>query len=159
VRNRLKSRLAAAVLGIVLGCGGDGTGNSGGGIPVADVTGAWSVTLADSLPCPDTLPESTINFAITGTEDDVEPAGSLTFSDSWSTIGGLTGTVYGTVNLEDRSVILHFTRQDSLGYAMEVRGRLDNAMVLRGGATDPYAGHAPLLITGSCVFKVSGSRS
>lgn len=147
-----------AALGLS-GCGGDSTGNTGAGIPVSSLTGTWTFTLGDSLPCLDSLAERDVEVVVSGTEDDVRPAGSLTFVNSWSTVGGLTGTVYGTVNVRDRSVVLHLTRQDSLGYALEVRGLLDNDLVLHGLANDPYPGYQPLLVTSQCTFDVQGMRT
>ena len=141
------------------GCGGDSTGNSGGGIPVSDVTGTWSMTLGDSLPCPDSLAERDFDVVVSGTEEDVEPAGSLTFAESWSTAGGLNGTAYGTINMQSRSVVIHLTRQDTLGYAMEVRGALDDNLELHGVANDPYQGYEPLLVTAQCTFTVEGTRT
>jgi hypothetical protein len=141
------------------GCGKDSTGDAGGGIPVSDLTGTWVITLGDSLPCPDTLAERDLSVGVSGSEDEVEPAGSLTFTDTWSTVGGLTGTVYGTINVQSRSVILHLTRQDTLGYAIEIRGALDNNLELHGRATDPYQGYHPLLVTTQCTFDARGNRT
>ena len=151
--------LVALVAIALTGCGGDSTGNSAAGIPVNDVTGTWTITLGDSLPCPDTLAERDFDVVVSGTEDDLEPGGSLTFAEGWSTAGGLSGTVYGTVNVRTGSVILHLTRQDTLGYALEVRGALDNALVLRGRATDPYQGFQPLLVSSQCTFDILGTRT
>jgi hypothetical protein len=61
--------------------------------------------------------------------------------------------------VRDRSVILHLTRQDTLGYALEVRGALDNALVLHGRATDPYQGFQPLLVSAQCTFDILGTRT
>ena len=141
------------------GCGGDSTGDTGGGIPVSDVTGTWTITLGDSLPCPDSLADRDIDVVVSGTEDDVQPAGSLTFAETWSTPGGLNGTVYGTINVQSRFVVFHLTRQDSLGYALEVRGALDDNLELHGLADDPYQGYAPLLVTAQCTFDVQGTRT
>ena len=141
------------------GCGGDSTGNSGGGIPVSDVTGTWTITLGDSLPCPDSLAERDLDVVVSGTEEDVKPAGSLTFAEPWSTAGGLNGTAYGTINMQSRSVVIHLTRQDTLGYAMEVRGALDDNLELHGVANDPYQGYEPLLVTAPCTFTVEGTRT
>lgn len=151
--------LCALVCTTLLGCGGDSTGGSGTGIPVSSVTGTWTITLGDSLPCPDTLAGRDLLVTVSGTEDDLEPAGSLTFTDGWSITGGLSGTVYGTVNVQSRTVILHLTRQDSLGYALEVRGTLDNNLVLHGRATDPYQGFEPLLVSAQCTFDILGTRT
>jgi hypothetical protein len=149
-----------ALVGIALaGCGGDSTGGSGVGIPVTDVTGTWTITLGDSLPCPDSLAERVFSVVVSGTEDDLEAGGSLTFADVWSTAGGLSGTVYGTVNVRTGSVILHLTRQDTLGYGLEVQGALDNARVLRGRAVDPYPGFQPLLVSSQCTFDIMGTRT
>lgn len=144
---------------VLAGCGGDSTANTGAGIPVSSVTGTWTITLGDSLPCLDSLAERDLAVVVSGTEGDVRPAGSLTFVNSWSTVGGLTGTVYGTVNVQNRSVVLHLTRQDSLDYGLEVRGQLDNDLVLRGLANDPYPGYQPLLVTSQCTFDVQGLRT
>ena len=141
------------------GCGGDSTASSGSGIPVRDVTGTWTITLGDSLPCPDTLAERAFDVVVSGAEDDVESGGSLTFVDGWSTPGGLSGTVYGTINVQSRTVILHLTRQDTLSYALEVRGGLDNDLVLHGRADDPYQGFAPLLASAQCTFDILGTRT
>ena len=154
-----RAALATLVALALVGCGGDSTGGSGIGIPVDDVTGTWTITLGDSLPCPDTLAERDLDVVVSGMEDDVEAGGSLTFADVWTTAGGLSGTVYGTVNLRTRSVILHLTRQDTLGYALEVRGALDNALVLRGVAIDPYQGFQPLLVSSQCTFDIMGTRT
>jgi hypothetical protein len=126
---------------------------------VSDVAGSWTITLTDSLPCADTLVDSTIIFSVTGTQDDVEPAGSLTFASSWSMPGGLTGTAYGTLNVKSRSLLLHVTRQDTLGYALEIRGALDDNLVFHGAAIDPYQGYLPLLVTSSCTFIATGTRT
>ena len=151
--------LIMSALLLATGCGGDSTNSSGPGIPVSDVTGTWTITLGDSLPCPDTLAERVFDVIVSGSEDDVESGGSLTFADGWSTPGGLSGTVYGTVNVQSRGVILHLTRQDTLGYALEVRGALDNDLVLRGRATDPYQGFQPLLVSAQCTFDIQGTRT
>ena len=141
------------------GCGDDGTGNSGDGISVGDITGTWTITLGDSLPCPDSLASRDIAVLVSGSEDDVQPGGSLTFAETWSIAGGSTGTVYGTINVQSRSVDLHLTRQDSLGYAMEVRGALDDNLELHGLANDPYQGFEPLLVSAQCTFNVEGTRT
>ena len=155
-----RSTALAALVAIALaGCGGDSTGSSVAGIPVNDLTGTWTITLGDSLPCADTLAERDFDVVVSGTEDDLEPGGSLTFTDGWSTVGGLSGTVYGTINVRDRSVILHLTRQDTLGYALEVRGALDNALALHGRATDPDQGFQPLLVSAQCTFDIQGTRT
>ena len=159
MRRGRPATLVALICSTLLGCGGDSTGNAGPGIPVADVTGTWTITLGDSLPCPDSLAERSIDVTVSGTEDDLEPAGSLTFVDGWTTAGGLSGTVYGTVNVQTRAVIFHLTRQDTLGYALEVTGALDNDLVLHGLATDPYQGFEPLLVTGQCTFDILGTRT
>ena len=152
-------RLLVLIAVAATGCGGDSTGNTADGIPVSNVTGTWTITLGDSLPCPDSLADRDIDVLVSGTEEDVEPAGSLTFAETWSTAGGLTGTVYGTINVQSRSVVLHLTRQDSLGYALEVRGVLDDNLVLHGLANDPYQGYEPLLVTAQCTFDVQGIRT
>ena len=155
-----RSNALTALVGFALiGCGGDSTGSSGIGIPVNDVTGTWTITLGDSLPCPDSLAERDFDVVVSGTEDDLEAGGSLTFTDVWTTAGGLSGTVYGTVNVRTRSVILHLTRLDTLGYALEVRGALDNALVLHGRAIDPYQGFQPLLVSSQCTFDIMGTRT
>jgi hypothetical protein len=159
LRMRLRTVSLLVLTTVLAGCGKDSTGNSGGGISVSDLTGTWTITLGDSLPCPDTLAERDLLVAVSGTEDDIQPAGSLTFTDTWSTLGGLSGTVYGTINVQSRSMILHLTRQDTLGYAIEVRGALDNNLELHGRATDPYPGYHPLLVTAQCAFDARGSRT
>ena len=155
---RLPAMPIAAVLLVASACGGDSTADSGPGIPVSDVTGTWTMTLGDSLPCPDSLAEREFAVVVSGTQDDVEPSGSLTFTNGW-TAGGLSGTVYGTINVQTRTVDLHLTRQDTLSYALEVRGALDNNLVLRGRAIDPYAGFEPLLVTAQCTFDILGTRT
>ena len=156
----MRSRHLLLLLAVgAAGCGDDGTGNSGDGIPVSDITGTWSITLGDSLPCPDSLADRDISVLVTGTDDEVEPGGSLTFAETWSTAGGLNGAAYGTINVLSRSVILHLTRQDSLGYAMEVRGALDDNLALHGLANDPYQGYSPLLVSAQCTFDVQGTRT
>ena len=154
--------LRQVLLGTVIaagGCGGDSANDSAGGIPVSNLTGSWTITLGDSLPCPDSLADRDLEVTVSGTEDDVLPAGSFTFADTWSTIGGLTGPAYGTVNVQSRSVVLHLTRQDSLGYALEVRGALDDNLVLHGLASDPYQGYEPLFVATQCTFDIQGTRT
>jgi hypothetical protein len=153
------TRLVFLLAAATISCGGDSTDNSAGGIPVSDVTGTWTITLGDSLPCPDSLADRDIDVVVSGTEEDVQPAGSLTFAETWSTAGGLSGPLYGTVNVQSRSVVLHLTRQDSLGYALEVRGTLDDNLKLHGLANDPYQGYEPLLVTAQCTFNVQGTRT
>jgi hypothetical protein len=155
----MRSRQVLLILAIAAaGCGDDGTGNSGDGIPVGDITGTWTIALGDSLPCPDSLADRTISVLVTGTEDEVQPGGSLTFAETWSTTG-LSGAAFGTINVLTRSVILHLTRQDSLGYALEVRGALDDNLTLHGLANDPYQGYSPLLVSAQCTFNVEGTRT
>jgi hypothetical protein len=151
--------LLASALIVLSGCGKDSTGNTGDAIPVSSVTGTWTITLGDSLPCLDSLAERDLDVVVTGTEDDVEPAGSLTFTETWSTTGGLSGTVYGTINVQSRAVVLHLTRQDTLDYGLELRGALDNSLVLRGLAIDPYQGYQPLLVIAQCTFDIQGTRT
>jgi hypothetical protein len=148
-----------AIVPLLWACGGDSTGDSANAIPVSSVTGTWTILLGDSLPCPDTLAQRDINVVVSGTEDDVEPAGSLTFAETWNITGGPAGTVYGTVNVQTRLVVLHLTRLDTLAYAMEVRGVLDDDLVLRGRAFDPYQGYAPLLVSTQCIFNIEGTRT
>jgi hypothetical protein len=155
----MRSTIPLLLLVAATACVGDGTGNSSGGIPVGDLTGTWTLSLGDSLPCPDSLADRDLEVLVSGTDEEVEPGGSLTFAETWSTAGGLSGTAYGTINVQTRSVLLHLTRQDSLGYAMEVRGALDDGLGLHGLATDPYQGYQPLLVTGQCTFDVQGTRT
>jgi hypothetical protein len=149
----------APLIGVVLlACGGDSTGEAGSEIPVENVTGTWTITLGDSIPCSDSLPGRDLTVTFSGSEEDVEPAGSLTFAETWSYSGGVSGVLYGTVNVQSRLVILHLTRQDSLDYGMEIRGTLDDNLVLRGLAFDPYPGYEPLLVTAECTFDAQGAR-
>jgi hypothetical protein len=156
MRRRLFVTLLAAA---VSACGGDSTGSAANGIPASSLAGAWTLTLGDSLPCPDTLASRDLVVAVAGTDDDIQPAGSLTFTERWSIAGGDSGTVYGTINVLSRSVVLHLVRQDSLGYALEVRGALDDNLELRGVAQDPYPGYEPLLVSSQCTFTVQGTRT
>lgn len=141
------------------GCAKDSTGANSGGLPAASVSGTWTMTLGDSLPCPDSVPERIFTVNVSGTDDDVLPAGSLTFTDTWTSPSGLGGIVYGTINVSSRLVLMHLTIQDTLSHALELKGFLDGSLVLNGLAVDPYAGYAPLLTSAGCRFNLSGTRT
>jgi hypothetical protein len=158
-RNTLLRGVGWLALVVMLACRRDSSGVLSGGIVVSSVTGTWSIILGDSFFCADSVPERVFEVGISGTEDDVLPAGSLNFTDSWSTVGGMAGTVYGTLNVLTGAVIMHLTRQDSLAYAIELRGFLDETLKLSGRATDPYPGYRPLQVTTRCVFDMRGSRT
>ncbi len=151
--------LMPAVLLATLGCGQDAATSGGGGIAVSSLAGTWTLALGDSLPCADSIADRDFTVGVSGSEDDVLPAGSLTFTDLWTSAGGMSGTVYGTINVQNRSVLLHLVRQDSLGYGMEIRGSLDDNLAFSGRAFDPYAGYQPILSSIACTFNVTGSRT
>jgi hypothetical protein len=153
------SLTAVAVLFCLTACAKDTTGVSGSGIPVRDLVGTWTLTLGHSLPCADSVVERVFEVQVSGSENDVLPGGSLNFTDAWSSPSGLSGPVYGTINVKDRTLLWHLTREDSLGHGMEIRGRLAGSLALLDTrAVDPYPGYRPLVVANSCEFDVSGSR-
>lgn len=148
------------VLALILAaCAKDSTGTAAGGLPAASVTGTWTMTLGDSLPCPDTVPERIFTVNVSGTDSDILPAGSLSFTDTWTSPSSLNGVVYGTINVSTRLVLMHLTMQDTLSHALELKGLLDETLQLHGLAVDPYAGYAPLITSAGCRFDLSGTRS
>jgi hypothetical protein len=154
----MKARWISLLL-LSLACAKDSTSNSAGSLPAASVTGTWTFVLGDSIACGDSVQERSFDVVVSGTEDDVEPAGSLSFTNTWASPSTLTGTVYGTFNLQSEIVILHLTSTDTLTHGLELVGRLDDTLALHGRVTDPYPGYAPLITTTGCKFDVSGSRT
>jgi hypothetical protein len=154
----MKARWISLLL-FSLACGKDSTSSSAGGIPAASVTGTWTFILGDSIACGDSVQERSFDVVVSGTQDDVEPAGSLSFTNTWASPSHLTGTVYGTFNLQNDIVILHLTMTDTLTHGLELVGRLDDTLALHGRATDPYPGYAPMITATGCKFDFSGSRT
>ncbi|MEO8296070.1 MAG: hypothetical protein ABI613_11195 [Gemmatimonadota bacterium] len=143
---------------LCLACAKDATSTTAGSLPASSVAGTWAFALGDSIACADSVMERSFTVNVSGTDDDVEPAGSLPFTDTWTSASALAGPVYGSYNLSSRIVIMHLTMVDTLSHALELVGRLDDTLALHGRATDPYAGYATLVTTGGCKFDFSGQR-
>lgn len=158
----LRIRLVMAVcalpvsLALLAGCSGNPTGASSGGIAVPDVVGTWSV--AGTAPA---CVAGAISLVFAGTAEDVQPGGSLTFATTWSAAGE-SGALHGTVNLNNRSVILRlFGSPGSLRVA-SIEGVIKDTLgtrVLYAQLVDPYAGLSPLFGTTACTGAISGTRT
>ncbi|MEO8198961.1 MAG: hypothetical protein ABI679_00435 [Gemmatimonadota bacterium] len=146
------------LIGLV-GCAKDSTGSNTHAFPASRVTGTWTVVLGDSFPCPDSVPERTFLVNVSGNDDDILPAGSLSFADTWTSPSGVNGVDYGTINVDTRLVLIHLVAQDSLTRALELKAFIDDTLGLHGRAVDPYAGYSPLLTTAGCEFDLSGRRT
>ncbi len=149
-------RLAGAVLLTLLAAcgGGDLSGPAGDALPAADVTGTWTATLANAA-CAGGAP---VTFLVTGTDDDVQPFGSLTFTSTWSTAAA-SGTLYGTFNLRTRVVSLRFFPVVESGQAAAFDGLLDDTLVLAGDWSDPYATLSPLFGDSPCTTTATAART
>ncbi len=147
--------LAGLAMLLLAACGGsDPSAPSGDALPAADVTGTWTATLANPV-CAGGTP---VTFLVIGTDDDVQPFGSLTFTSTWSA-GAATGTLYGTFNLRTRVVSLRFFPTVESGQAAAFDGALDDTLALAGDWTDPYATLAPLFGAGACTTTATAART
>ena len=137
---------------LLAGCGGPAavTGATGPRIPVASIAGTWTVTFpaAECLPGP-------LTFSVAGTDDDVQPFGSLNFTSTWGT-DTLGGPLVGTVNVVTSVVTLHLYSADRLTGAASIDGTLDDTLSLAGTLTDPYAGAAPVFGAAACQDHLTG---
>lgn len=98
-----------------------------------------------------------LTFVVTGTDDDVQPFGSLTFATSWTTAAA-TGPLFGTINLRTNVVALRlFGAADST--AATIDGILNDASKVDGQFADPYATLAPVFGAAPCASAVTASRT
>ncbi len=150
---RLWSRFAAGmVLGMGVACGQpDPNAPIGTARPAAEVTGVWTAVPADAA-----CTGGPVTFSVSGSDDDVLPFGSLTFSTTWSTASA-SGPLYGTINLRTGVVALRLFGVDSA--AATIDGQLNATAGMDGRFADPYATLAPVFGAAPCASAVSASRT
>ena len=138
---------------LLAACGAaDPTGVTGPRIPVASVAGMWTVTFPDAK-----CLAGPLAFDVTGTEDDVLPFGSLSFTSTWSA-GTLGGPLIGTINVATRVVTLHLYSADGVTGTASIDGTLDDTLALAGTLTDPYATAAPVFGVEACQDRLVGQH-
>jgi hypothetical protein len=145
------SRVLLGATLLLAGCGSSAvTGATGPRIPVAAVAGTWTVSFPDAecLAGP-------LTFSVAGTDEDVEPFGSLSFTSTWSA-DTLSGPLVGTINVVTSVVTLHLYSADGFTGAASIDGSLDQNQILAGTLTDPYAAAAPVFNAAACQDHLVG---
>ncbi|MES2305784.1 MAG: hypothetical protein V4558_09755 [Gemmatimonadota bacterium] len=144
------------MLMLLAACGGGATGSAGGALSASEVVGVWSVA-----PKATGCVSGPFLLTFTGSSDEVQPGGSLTFASTWSGQSA-GGRLYGTVNLSTRSVVLRLFGPVGVDQAASVEGTLRdtlNTRMLIAQFTDPYAGLPPLFGAAGCSTPVIGTHT
>lgn len=154
-------RITGSILVVLAlgGCGSDGGSEPSAIFTAEAIAGSWTFTLSDeSANCSGASGGGDISVRLSGTSADVRN-NKLNFpADDWG--GDVTttfGQITGMINLRTGALGLRVWKGVLVNGAT-LAGTVAANLTFTGTLQDPFPGHGPIFVFGSCLFQVTGNH-